>query len=140
MRKFSQSNLMNFLIDHMYQLRLKNTDSGDIVDIKMADVLFNIWKSNKKISENTYRKPLDIPSTKLEELQKLGLIRFIGDRVEITSRGSEIIKTMILGDDRSSFEDEKPMDYKTALDNVKNGHLKKYSKNKENDWWARFKK
>jgi hypothetical protein len=132
-KKYSQSNMMNFVLDNLYQLRLKD----NFVNIKMADTLFNIWKEKgNKISKNMYRKPSNISSNELETLQKNGLIRFIGDRIEITDKGTTTIKTMILGDERSSFDDDKTtVDYKKALENIK---PKKSSKKNEDDWWGRF--
>ena len=65
MKKYSQSNMMNFVLDNLYQLRLKD----NFVNVKMADTLFNIWKEKgNKISKNMYRKPSNISSNEFNSL------------------------------------------------------------------------
>ena len=49
-----------------------------------------------------------------------GLVLAIGDNLQITDKGQKVIKTMLLGDDRSIFEDDgRTVPYNTALNNTK---------------------
>jgi predicted methyltransferase len=134
-QKFNQSSLLDFLVD-----QFKNK-TKDRVDIKIADALFSIWKDKRnKISDTVFRKPITISSTELERAQDEGLIKLIGDKIEITAKGAKVLKTMILGDERSIFEDNgKNVDYKTA-ENITKTRQKKYSKQKEDAWWGRYSK
>ena len=116
-----------------------NFNNAEQEKIKAAKSLFDIWKdNNNKISNTTYRKPMDMSSGELDKMAKEGLVRCIGDRVEITHKGSEVIKTLILGDDRSSFDKghEEPLDIVTAEANIKKGKtLRKVQKQHEDQWW-----
>ena len=57
----------------------------------------------------------------LQRMQKADLVKVIGDKFEVTEKGANVIKVMILGDDRSVFEENGlNVDYHTALDNTKN--------------------
>ena len=70
-------------------------------------------------------------------MQKAGLVKVIGDNFEVTEKGANVIKVMILGDDRSIFEEDGVnLDFHTALDNTKN--IKTAKKRKVASWWDRF--
>ena len=118
MKKFAQISLVDFLVDMMPELK-ENLENGSAKS-KNAKSLFEIWKNGKlKISNRIYKR-IGTDSEKIEALQKSGLITIVGSRLHITDKGSDIIKTMILGDDRSSFEDDgEVLDYKTASENIK---------------------
>ena len=133
--KFGQNSILDYLLEKMPELAFMKGR----VDETAAKHLFSIWDGvGRKIGNSTYKKPEHLSSVSIENLQKQGLVRRIGDSIEITAKGNEIIKTMILGDERSSFEHNgEPIPYKTALANsqkkkVKNG--KKYTE----QWWSRF--
>ena len=67
--------------------------------------------------------------SEIDNMQKAGLAKMVGNEVEVTAKGSEIIKVMILGDDRSVFEDTPVViDYNQALSNTKNLKTAKKSK------------
>ena len=138
MKKFAQVSLVDFLVDMMPGLKenIENSSSKS----KNAKTLFEIWKNGKlKISNRIYRS-VGTDNDKLEELQKSGLITIAGNRLHITDKGSDVIKTMILGDDRSSFEDDgKILDYKVASENIKTpSKLKKQGQKHASKWWDRF--
>jgi hypothetical protein len=138
MKKFSQNSLVDFLIDHFPQFKEKFKAT---VGEDSANMLFSMWKDKKnKISSNIYKKPSSLTDKELDSLIEEGLVARIGDKIQITSKGSEIIKTMILGDDRSSFEDNgKNVEYKAASEYVKTpSKLKKQSKKRFDQWWERF--
>ena len=62
-------------------------------------------------------------------MQKEGLVKSIGENIELTEKGAKVIKVMILGDERSSFEDNNIIiDYNQALSNTKN--VKEAKKNR----------
>ena len=45
------------------------------------------------------------PAEDIKKMKESGLIRTVGKNIEITDKGAEVIKIMVLGDDRSTFED-----------------------------------
>lgn len=133
-RKFDQ-NLVDFLVKRMPRLK-QRLSKDNLVDSKAAEKLFNFWKEQQKSAssnQRVYAKPKNVQDFEIDKLSKEGLIRCIGDKIEITSKGSEVIKIMILGDDRSSFDDNSEnIDITTASANTNIRNKKK------TDWWARF--
>jgi len=109
---------------------------------KAAKALFSVWqKQGNKITDHVFRKPSDVSDKDVELMSREGFVRTIGDKIEITAKGSQIIKTMILGDHRSIFDKSygQPIELKTAEDDM---HKKKASRTKcsssekiESDWW-----
>lgn len=134
MNKRSDSSLVDFLID----LQAKTPQK---TNTKLANVLFDIWKNkNNQIAKTIFKKPVTISNTEIENLQKEGLIEMISDKIKITAKGSEIIKVMILGDERSIFEENgEDIDYKFASEFVKTpSKLKKQGKKVEDLWWKQI--
>lgn len=135
MKKYGQSffsSLFNFLPDFHVQ--------KDHVDSSSAKLLYNIWRNGTKTSHGTYRRPSTFSVEDVNAMQKEGLIKSVGGEVELTEKGAKVIKVMILGDDKSIFEDDgRVIDYNTALSNTKN--VKTAGKTKIADsWWDRFDK
>ena len=93
----------------------------DYVEPSVAKTLFSIWRTGEnKNNEKIYKRPSTIAHDDLEKMKKAGLIRVIGENIEITEKGAKVINIMILGDDRSSFEDDELIiDYNQALNNTK---------------------
>ena len=89
-----------------------------------------------------YKKPSTVSSIELDYMQKEGLVRFLGDSLQITNKGSEIISLMVLGNNKSSFEkDSDKIDYFTAKQNstvIRQGSIKAENKSREDKWWSRF--
>jgi len=135
MKKISQS-LIDSLIQMMPSLlnSLKSrSDSND----KAANGLFSIWNNEKnKIRDNIYKRPVTISHEDINDMQKAGFIRRIGNDIEITSKGESAIKIMILGDNSSSFED-KNTTYSESLANT-NTPVTRTAKNKVASWWDRY--
>jgi len=131
MRKFTQFSLVDFLTKILPQdFKPRN----DILDPKSVQVLYNIWKNpNNKIGNKVYKQPKNISQGDLDSLISYGLMQRAANGFKITNKGSNIIKTMILGDDRSSYEDGRDLDYTTASKNTK--RLKKKNKKTDNLWW-----
>jgi len=109
----------------------------DNISANLADTLFSIWRtSENKMNKNTYKRPMNISINDIQNMQKEGLIKSIGDNIELTEKGAKVIKIMILGDERSSFEDNNiAIDYNLALSNTQN--IKEAKKNNGN-WWDQF--
>lgn len=115
----------------------------EYVDPNVAKKLFSVWKeSTNKLGSNTYVRPKTVSMADVDAMQKAGLVKAIGDKIEITKKGGDIIKVMVLGDDRSVYEDTGVIiDHDTSLANTKNINLKsaqKHSKKHEDLWWQRF--
>ena len=99
----------------------------DVVNSNAAKSLYSIWRtSENRLNEDTYKRPTNVGWADVENMQKEGLVRSIGDKIEITDKGKQVIKVMILGDDRSSFEDDHIIiDYNQALSNTKDVKIAK---------------
>ena len=133
MRKFGQYSLVDFLVN-----LIPNEWKSDpnYVNPKTIQSLYSIWKNpNNKIGNKIYKRPNTISDKDVEAMIDSGLIIRSGEKIQITSKGSDIIKTMILGDDRSSYEDKgHDIDYHTASQNIK--MAKRSKKRKVADlWW-----
>jgi len=135
-QKYSQS-LFDFIVDHFpdFQKQIKNKM---LMDGDAASKLLGIWKKQENaVGKRIFKKPENITSSDISNMQKEGLIRLLGDKIEITAKGSEVIKTLILGDERSVYEDNgKDIDIRTASANV-NTRSKK-QKRSSDLWWDRF--
>lgn len=140
MKKTSQS-IFDTLIRLMPDLAPRLQSHGDYVDPSAANSLFSIWRSEKKLGNRTYRRPPTMGVEELRRMKDAGLIQLVGDQVQITDKGSKIIRIMVLGDDRSIFEDsDKLIDYTKALRETKGLKTAKRLKaaQKEPGWWDRF--
>jgi len=112
------------------------------VDPIAARSLYNIWRSGeKKKSSKLYKKPVALGSEDSNRMSNAGLIRVIGDNIEITEKGSKVINVMILGDERSIFEDNGfDIEYNVALNSTKGIKVAKQMKVASSKWWDRFRK
>lgn len=146
MNKESQS-----IFDFLINLMPNQTITKPSIDPFAAQKLFNVWKEeSSQINDLTFRKPMTLSSSDVESMKKAELIEILGDRIKITSKGKDVIKTMILGDDSSIFDKPTSITYHQALSNTKNGTIKNATKiaqkvdkpnsNKkyEDLWWSRF--
>lgn len=141
MKKQNQSSIWDNLIRIMPELKNKIIKSPDYVDPTIAKSLYNIWRTSNKNSNNKFfKKPVTLGQEKIEGMKNAGLIQVIGDNLKITDKGQKIIKIMILGDDRSVFEDDGVIiDYSKALDQTKG--IKTAKKHKiASSWWDQFEK
>ena len=140
MIKTGQS-LIDTLINIMPSLKniITIEDDKDYVDPHAAESLFLIWKNgSKKSGDRTFKRPTTISLHEVENMKSEGLVKSIGEKIEITDKGEEVIKIMILGDDRSSFENtELIINYNQALGKVKNVKTAKKTK-VASGWWDRF--
>ena len=102
----------------------------DYVEPSVAKNLYSIWRNGSQNSDKrVYKRPDTIAHNDLEQMKKAGLIRVIGENIEITEKGAKVISIMVLGDDRSSFENnDLIIDYNQALNKTKG--LKTANKNK----------
>ncbi len=124
----SAQSLMDVLIRLMPELRSVRKNH---TDPKLANMLYNkIWSSvEHKVADKKFRRPSDLKMADVERLKAEGLVEVSGDTIEITAKGTHVVKSMILGDDRSIFEEDgKPTDYLTATANLKPSRLKKSAK------------
>lgn len=133
MHKYSQSSLVDFLMQKMPSLaNIKK--QAKYVQSNVAQNLFNIWKDpQNEVGKKVYKKPTTISSQELNGLISSGLVSPIGDKLKITAKGSQVIKIMILGDDRSVYQDDgKNVQIRVASAKVKQPSKKKKA---QNDWW-----
>jgi len=130
MKKQGQSSIWDTLLEMLPGLKDKMIKSKDYVDPSIAKVLFSIWRTGEnKINEKTYKRPSTIAHDDVEKMKAAGLIKSIGDKIEITEKGSKVIKIMILGDERSSFDNNDiVIDYSKALNNTKGVKTAKQNK------------
>ena len=139
MYKESQFSIHDYLLELRPDLyKTINDHREKIVSKDSAKMLFSIWSdTDNKITSKAYSKPLDLTESDLERLQKEGLVQNHQGRILITSKGSEVIKTMVLGDDRSCFEDDGTIvDYKVAKAKTESPtRLRKQGKSQEDNFW-----
>ena len=121
MKKYSQSSIWDNLIQIMPELGLQIRKSPEHVDPLAANSLYNIWRTGEsKKGSKIYKKPVTMGKDDVDRMKKAGLVKVINNNIEITAKGQKVIKVMILGDDRSIFEDNGVViDYSTALNKTK---------------------
>ena len=144
MKKYSQSvydYLVVILPDIQQRVMLRSP-----IDSKAAHSLFSIWKDeDNRIDEQTYKRPITLSASDLELIEKAGLAKDLGDRVEITEKGANVIKVMVLGDDRSVFDGDEIINYEHALANLKSDNVRiagrkviTAAQKSADNWWNRF--
>lgn len=139
MKKYNQSSIWDNLIRIMPDLKNKIIKNPDYVDPTIAKSLYNVWRTGHKNSnDNFFKKPVTLSQEEVGKMKDTGLIQAIGDNLKITDKGQKIIKIMILGDDRSIFDDDGVViDYNKALDQTKG--IKTAKKHKiASGWWGQF--
>lgn len=97
---------------------------------KAVRTLFALWKDeNNKIGSKMLRRPVTCSIDEVSTMQKEGLVKIVGDNIEVTDKGASVLKTMILGDDKSAFDDDgRVLDYEVALANTKPRRMMKKGK------------
>lgn len=126
--KTAQQSLLDLLLRMMPELQ--DGQGGPMVlflkrpptvDKKAVKALMSVWKDeNSAIAYRKFKRPDDITSAEIDLMVKEKLIEDHGSELEVTAKGVEVIKTTILGDERSAYEDDgKPLDYEVALANTK---------------------
>ena len=140
MRKFAQS-IYDTLIRIMPSLKDKAFVNQNYINPNIANSLFNIWRtSGNKINDNIYKRPTNVSLAEVQQMQKAGLVKSIGSNLEITDKGTNVIKVMILGDNSSSFDENGIIiDYNQALSNIQEVKTAG-QKVKVASWWDRFEK
>jgi len=134
MEKYSQS-IFDSLMRIMPELNESVRFGGDSVDPLAANSLFQVWRTGSSSNQKVYQKPHTLSHDDMQRMQKADLVKVIGDKFEVTEKGANVIKVMILGEDRSIFdEDGRNMDYHTALNNTKNIKTAKKQKIATNFW------
>jgi hypothetical protein len=111
---------------------------------KAAKALFSLWKDeSNKLNNKTVKRPVTTSSEDVSLMEREGLVKQRGEKLEITDRGAEVIKTMILGDERSIWEEKEVIDYETAFANTKPKRTKTAKTSSHNDdggnWYKRMK-
>ena len=141
MKKYGQSSIWDNLISIMPELTEQIRKSPTYVDPTIAKSLYNIWRTaEQKKNDKTYKKPVTLGHDETNRMKEAGLIKVIGDNIEITEKGSKVINVMILGDDRSIFEDDgSNIEYNKALDRTKGVKTAKQLRT-ASSWWDRFEK
>jgi hypothetical protein len=144
LRNKQGQSIADYLLQIMPSLQLHLTKGKDAVDPLAARSLFAVWKNEEnKIKDGVYRRPSTISGHQLEAMQKAGLARNNGSNIEITEKGANVIKVMVLGDNSSIFDksDDRIIDYATALQNTKSASVRRgkgLQKKASSDWWSRF--
>ena len=139
MKKYGQLSIWDKLIQIAPEFTEKILKSPTYVDPLAAKSLYNIWRTgSQKQNEKIFKKPVTIGQEETRRMKDAGLIKVIGDNIEITEKGSKVINIMILGDDRSIYEDDGlVIDYNMALDQTKGIKTAKRLK-VASGWWDRF--
>jgi len=141
MKKYGQSSIWDSLIRIMPEFTQQVQKSPTYVDPIAAKLLYNIWRTGAQKQETKiYKKPVTVGQEEVNRMKEAGLIKAIGESLEITEKGSKVINVMILGDDRSIFEDDgSNIEYNKALNSTKGVKTAKKLR-VASSWWDRFKK
>lgn len=144
MFKESQSTLYDYLLQIMPDVNFRDIRRF-LPNNTAAKKLFSLWKDEKNKADNkTLKRPFTVSRDDVELMQREGLIKSEGENIKITSKGAEVLKTMILGDDKSSFEDDgSVLDYHTASANTKPRRKVKTGSNRfasrgGNNWYKKI--
>ena len=140
--KYNQS-LTDYLVRLMPDFpKNLTTGNSDMTDSVAANSLFTIWKdSRNKVKHNLYNRPTTLSAHEVDLMQKKGLVRRLGNMLEITNKGANVIKIMILGHDSSIFDKEPSVDYHRALAQMKKTSrrtARKIASDTTDSWWRRF--
>ena len=121
MKKYGQASIWDNLIRIMPEFKERIMKSPDYVDPTVAKSLYNIWRTSSKSQEDkVFKKPVTLSQDDVARMKDEGLVLAIGDNLQITAKGQKIIRVMILGDDRSIYEDDGGvLDYNKALNHTK---------------------
>ena len=111
-----------------------------------SKTLYNIWRDqDNKISETLYKRPVTISDDEVQKMEKAGLVRQIANNLEVTEKGKNAIKVMVLGNDASIFkaDDNNILDYdqsfaKTQSPEMLTANKKSTTKTSQSKWWGRF--
>jgi len=141
MKKYGQSSIWDSLIRIMPEFTQQVKNSPTYVDPIAAKSLYSIWRTgSEQKKDKIYKKPATVGQEEVNRMKEAGLVKMIGENIEITEKGSKVINVMILGDERSIFEDDGTnVDYNKALDNTKGIKTAKQLRT-ASSWWDRFKK
>lgn len=140
LQKHGQSSIFDILLRMMPGLTDMVSRPGT-ADTKAANNLFDIWRNeNNKMGNNLYHRPKTIAKSDIEDMEKAGFVRQVGSNLEITSKGEETLKIMILGNDKSIFDTTKTASYDEIVKEMNNPvkTAKKLQKAASNNWWKRF--
>lgn len=127
--KTNQSSVFDNLLNIMPDLQ-KFIQPHNSVNPQAAKDLFSLWKSAEEDSDKTFKRPHTLDWARVKNMQNEGLVKTRGqNKIEITEKGSNVIKTMILGDERSAFEDDNSIiDYHRSLATTQNVKMAKKHK------------
>lgn len=139
--KYSQSSLADFIVRIMPEIDPRLVGRPGMMNPLAARNLFSLWQNKSlRLGDNVFQRPKTMAGSEVDQMRKADLVRIKGDKIEITSKGADVIKVMILGDDGSIFDKDKNLDYFSALAETKTPSVKtaKMSKSASNSWWERF--
>lgn len=121
MNKFNQSSIWDSLIDIMPELGVMTRRTTEYVDPLAANSLYTLWRSGEsKRGSKEYKQPVTFAKDDVDRMKNAGLVKVIGNDIQLTSKGEKVIRIMILGDDRSVFDNnEIIIDYNTALNKTR---------------------
>ncbi|NJL70398.1 MAG: hypothetical protein HC888_01710 [Candidatus Competibacteraceae bacterium] len=131
------------LADYLLQLipGLKLFPSKPSINPIAAETLYDIWDDEKNhISDHILKKPTTVAADRVDLMKQEGLVKQNGNVLEVTDKGKNIIKTMILGNDSSIF-DEKKISLAEAEARIKQASVRRKNTKTaqvESSWWSRF--
>lgn len=157
--QYKHSQSPHSLLDYLLQIMPdfgKNGPGVMIIDFRRkptvnnraATALFKVWKEKEnKLGDYKFKRPETIAKDEIDLMEREGLIKSKKDTIEITPKGAEVIKTMILGDEKSAYEDngtilgfhQAEINTKPRLRPSKKGSRYASEKQHGSNWWKRLK-
>ncbi len=116
--KTAQTSLVDFVTKTMPEFSEafgKGSLRKGRMSVLAANKLFTLW-SKQSHNGKTIIRPTELTTDEIKLMEQEGLIRESSEGLEITVKGGNILKTMILGDDSSSFDKTANFDYEKAVD------------------------
>jgi len=127
-------------IDYSFLINVPSSPSNKKVTAsnKDADVLFQIWHTSRKNSDDTYTPNSSIDSEDIKRLKSRGFLVGTSDNLEFTKRGKLIVTTMALGEPNKFGNEKQQKPYTEILASMdkrgKKGYrIPKYATNNSNN-------
>jgi hypothetical protein len=134
--------VIDSLMDVLPELQIRRIQRKSI-DPAAAKSLFSLWRNaDNKAGHRLYKRPVTTPVHEVDRMKSSGLVQPIGKNLEITDKGAEVLRVMILGDNSSVFDDTGiVIDYNRALASSESPSIhtaNKLDKQASQNWWKRY--
>lgn len=127
--KFASNKQSQSIMDILMQM--PNLLNQIKINKDSSSQLYRIWGNpDNQLSKTALKIPHGLSRYKIDQMIKDGFVRLAGGQLNLTQKGVQTIKTMVLGDPSSAFDKpDENLTYHQALSNTKNIKTAKKTKN-----------